>query len=206
MAEHERLLHAEIAACAHCASAMAAGPRPILQFSPTARVLIIGQAPGARVHAAGTPWLDPAGDRLRKWTGLSLREFYDSSKVALMPLGFRHPGHEAGGDSAQQLECGPLWQARLLAGLPPDLVTLLVGSYAQDHYLPRPAAGSLTENVRAFRSFGPALFPLPHPSWRSVGWERRNPWFARDVLPALARAVRARVPRSVPAQPRKMAL
>jgi uracil-DNA glycosylase len=197
MTESERSLHAEIVACAQCASAMPAGPRPILQFSATARVLVIGQAPGARVHATGVPWLDPAGDRLRKWTGLSVKEFYDPSKVALMPLGFCHPGHEPGADVAQRSECGPLWQSRLLARLPADLLMLLVGSYAQDHYLPRPAAGSLTENIRAFRSFGPALFPLPHPAWQSVGWERRNPWFARDVLPALAKAVRARMPRAV---------
>jgi len=202
MTENERSLQAEIAACVHCASALAAGPRTVLQFSTTARILIIGQAPGARVHAAGTPWVDPAGDRLRKWTGLSVKEFYDPTRVALMPLGFCHPGVEAGGDPTQRSECGPLWQSRLLAQLPADLLILLVGSYAQDHYLPRPAAGSLTENVRAFRSFGPALFPLPHPSWRNVGWERRNPWFARDVLPALAKAVRARVPRSAAVQPR----
>jgi uracil-DNA glycosylase len=198
MMENERRLHAEIAACRQCASALAAvGSHPIRQFSTTARILIVGQAPAGRVHFSGTPWLDPSGDRLRSWTQLSPREFYDPSKVALMPIGFCNPGHEPSRDPEPLPECAPLWQSRLLARLPADLLILLVGSYAQDHYLPRPAAGSLTENVRAFRSFGPALFPLPHPSWSSVGWERRNPWFARDVLPALAKAVRSRMARVV---------
>jgi uracil-DNA glycosylase len=142
----------------------------------------------------GTPWLDPAGDRLREWTRLTMKEFYDPARVALMPLAFCAAGHEPEPEpAAPRFECAPLWQSSLLAQLPADLLILLVGSWAQDHYLPRPAASSLTENVRAFRSFGPSLFPLPHPSWGTVGWERRNPWFERDVLPALVRAVRARL-------------
>jgi uracil-DNA glycosylase len=191
----ERTLQAEIAGCRQCASALAVvGPQPIRQFNPNARILIVGQAPAARVQLSAIPWLDPAGDRLREWTRLSLKEFYDPLKVALMPMTFCAEEHERGRQPDAHLECGPLWQSRLLAQLPADLLILLVGSWAHGHYLPQPAARSLTENVRAFRSFGPSLFPLPHPSWSHVGWERRNPWFARDVLPALAKAVRARLP------------
>jgi uracil-DNA glycosylase len=193
----ERSLQAETAACRPSTSALAVvGSRPIRQFKPSARILIIGLAPAARVQFSGIPWLDPAGDRLRAWTRLSAKEFYDPLRVALMPMTFRAEAHERERDVGAELECGPLWQSGLLAQLPADLLILLVGGWAQDHYLPQPAARSLTENVRAFRNFGPSLFPLPHPSWNSVGWERRNPWFESDVLPALAKAVRARIRRA----------
>jgi uracil-DNA glycosylase len=186
-------LHVEIAACVRCAAYLAAGPRPIVQFSTTARILIIGQAPGARVHASGVPWDDPSGDRLREWTGLSKSEFYDPAKVALMPMGFCYPGKGKSGDLPPRRECAPLWHDRILALLPADRLTLLVGSYAQAYYLPPDRALSLTEAVRAFSTFGPALFPLPHPSWRSVGWAQRNPWFDSEVQPALVEAVRSRL-------------
>jgi uracil-DNA glycosylase len=192
-AEDVRALRAEVAACTVCAPYLAAGPRPIVQFSATARIVIIGQAPGARVHASGVPWADDSGDRLRAWTGLSRETFYDPAKVALVPMGFCYPGKGASGDLPPRPECAPLWHDRILALLPADRLTLLVGLYAQARYLPRAAAGSLTQNVQAFRTFGPALFPLPHPSWRSVGWAKRNPWFEADVQPALAEAVRARL-------------
>ncbi len=185
-------LHAEITACVRCAADLPAGPRPIVQFSATSRILIIGQAPGSKVHASGVPWNDPSGDRLRDWTGLSRAEFYDPAKVALMPMGFCYPGKGKGGDLPPRPECAPLWHERILALLPADRLTLLVGTYAQAAYLPRAKGRSMTEAVRSFRDFAP-YFPLPHPAWRSVLWIRRNDWFDADVRPALARAVRDRL-------------
>lgn len=183
-------LKAEIAACTVCAAQLQAGPRPIVQFSATARLVIVGQAPGTKVHESGVPWYDASGDRLREWTGLSKAEFYDASKVALVPMGFCYPGTGTSGDLPPRPECAPLWHERVLDVLPPDRLTLLVGSYAQARYLPAAKKQSLTERVRSFASFGPQFLPLPHPSWRSTGWMAKNSWFESDVLPALQMAVR----------------
>ena len=177
----------EIRACTVCAKPLPAGPRPIVQFRPMARLVIIGQAPGSKVHQSGVPWQDDSGDRLRAWTGLSAAEFYDPARVALMPMGFCYPGKGKSGDLPPRPECAPLWHARILATLSDCRLTLLVGSYAQAHYL---ETATLTEAVRAFREHGPGVFPLPHPSWRSGIWMKRNPWFETEVLPALRAAVR----------------
>lgn len=193
VSETEARLHADITACTVCAAHLPLGPRPIVQFSATSKILIIGQAPGTKVHASGVPWNDQSGDRLREWTGLSRDAFYDPALVALMPMGFCYPGKRKGGDLPPRPECAPLWHPRILALLPKDRLTLLVGSYAQAHYLPRTGPKTLTERVQAFRSFGPAVFPLPHPAWRSVLWAGRNPWFEAEVLPTLRDAVRARL-------------
>jgi uracil-DNA glycosylase len=186
-------LRAEIAACRVCAAHLAAGPRPIVQLSATAQILIIGQAPGAKVHASGTPWQDDSGDRLRAWAGLDAADFYDPAKVALMPMGFCYPGKGSGGDLPPRPECAPLWHARILGLLPKDRLTLVVGAYAQAHYLPRRPGRTLTETVRAFRDLGPAIVPLPHPAWRVTLWMKKNPWFEAELLPVLAAAVRARL-------------
>jgi uracil-DNA glycosylase len=170
-----------------CAAHLDAGPRPIVQFGPASRIVIIGQAPGSRVHASGVPWNDDSGDRLRTWTGLTPAEFYDPANVALVPMGFCYPGKGKSGDLPPRPECAPLWHERILATLPDQRLTLLVGSYAQAHYL---KTKNLTDAVRDFRALGPTFFPLPHPAWRSVIWMRRNPWFEKDVLPALRKAVR----------------
>lgn len=188
----QRLRH-EIAACTRCAADLAAGPRPVVQFSATSRILIIGQAPGSRVHASGVPFDDPSGDRLRAWTGLTPDQFYDASRVALMPMGFCYPGKGAGGDLPPRRECAPLWHEAILQHLPPDRLTLLVGSYAQARYLPKGSGGSMTDAVRNFRAAGPHVFPLPHPSWRVVGWMRQHPWFEAELLPALQAAVREKL-------------
>lgn len=177
----------EIRACTVCAASLAAGPRPMVQFGPRSRLVIIGQAPGSRVHESGVPWQDDSGDRLRGWTGLSLAEFYDPSNIALVPMGFCYPGKGRSGDLPPRPECAPLWHDRVLATLRDRRLTLLVGRYAQAHYLKAP---SLTDAVRDFRAHGPATFPLPHPSWRSGIWMKRNPWFESDVVPALRAAVR----------------
>jgi uracil-DNA glycosylase len=186
-------LLAEIAGCRVCAAQLAAGPRPIVQLSATAPILIIGQAPGAKVHASGTPWKDDSGDRLRAWAGLDAAEFYDPAKVALMPMGFCYPGKASGGDLPPRPECAPLWHARILGLLPEDRLTLLVGAYAQAYYLPRRPRRTLTETVRAFRDLGPAVIPLPHPAWRVTLWMKKNPWFEAELLPLLAAQVRARL-------------
>jgi uracil-DNA glycosylase len=177
----------EIRACTVCSAALPAGPRPVVQFSPDSRLVIIGQAPGSRVHESGVPWQDDSGDRLRDWTGLSPAEFYAPAKVALMPMGFCYPGKGRSGDLPPRPECAPLWHGRVLATLTACRLTLLVGSYAQTHYL---KTRNLTEAVRDFRAHGAGFFPLPHPSWRSGLWMKRNPWFEKDVVPALRKAVR----------------
>jgi uracil-DNA glycosylase len=177
----------EIRACTVCAASLAAGPRPVVQFSPTSCLVIIGQAPGSRVHESGVPWQDNSGDRLREWTGLSRREFYDPATVALVPMGFCYPGKGKSGDLPPRAECAPLWHGRVLASLKDCRLTLLVGSYAQVHYL---KTRNLTDAVRDFRIHGAGFFPLPHPSWRSGIWMKRNPWFESDVVPALRAAVR----------------
>lgn len=178
----------EIRACTVCAKALKAGPRPVVQFGPKSRIVVIGQAPGARVHESGVPWQDDSGKRLRDWTGLSDEDFYDAAKIALVPMGFCYPGTGTSGDLPPRPECAPLWHDRVLGALKDVRLTLLVGSYAQAHYLPRKQ--SMTDAVKDFRSHVPAFFPLPHPSWRSGIWMKRNPWFEREVLPALRTAVR----------------
>ncbi len=186
-------LHHSIAACRLCEAHLGAGPRPVVQFSPSARLVIIGQAPGARVHASGIPWDDDSGKALRDWTGLDKATFYDPAKVALVPMGFCYPGKGTSGDLPPRPECAPQWHDKVLATLPDDRLTLLVGSYAQDNYLGK-AKASMTERVRAFAEFAPRFLPLPHPSWRSTGWMRRNPWFEAEVLPVLRHRVAGALP------------
>jgi uracil-DNA glycosylase len=176
-------------ACRVCAAYLPLGPRPIFRISATARLLIIGQAPGTRVHETGIPWNDRSGDRLRGWLGMDRDAFYDAARIAILPTGLCYPGRlPKGGDAPPRPECAPLWHARLLALMPAIRLTLLVGSYAQAFALGR---GAMTPRVQGFRAHLPRHFVLPHPSWRTTAWERRNPWFAADVLPALREAVAA---------------
>lgn len=178
-------LLAEIRACRVCADALPHGPRPIVAAGRGARVLIIGQAPGSKVHASGAAWDDDSGDRLREWTGLSRETFYDPQMVAQMPSGFCYPGKGVGGDLPPRPECAGLWHDRLLAQMPALRLILLVGRYAQARYLPRSFAASMTEAVRRHADAPPRLFPLPHPAWRSRLWMANQPWFAEEVLPVL---------------------
>ncbi|WP_114522013.1 uracil-DNA glycosylase family protein [Altererythrobacter sp. ZODW24] len=182
-------LHQEISACTICAKHLPHGVRPVTQFSATSRLVIIGQAPGSTVHASGIPWDDPSGDRLREWTGLSKQVMYDPEKVALVPMGFCYPGKGKSGDLPPRPECAPAWHERVMDALPDGRLTLLVGSYAQAAYLPETKKLSLTDRVRQFEAFLPGILPLPHPSWRSTGWMRKNPWFEADVLPRLQEQV-----------------
>lgn len=156
-------------------------------MSATARILIASQAPGTKVHESGIPFSDASGDRLRDWMGVSSEEFYNESRVAIVPMGFCYPGRlQDGGDAPPRPECAALWRKRLLAHMPDLRLTLLVGTYAQIHALGR---GKMTERVMGYRVHLPGVFPLPHPSWRSRHWATKNPWFGTDVLPALRSAV-----------------
>lgn len=184
-------LLAEIRSCRHCADALPHEPRPVVQAGAGARILIVGQAPGSKVHASGVPWDDDSGERLRDWTGLDRVTFYDPQRVALMPMGFCYPGKGSGGDLPPRPECAPLWHARLLAALPELRLTLLVGQYAQGRYLDAPKRQSLTEAVRNHSGATGPIIPLPHPAWRVRMWIGRNPWFESDLLPRLRARIAA---------------
>jgi uracil-DNA glycosylase len=180
-------LLSEIGACRACSDVLPLGPRPVLQITPTARILVASQAPGTKVHNSGVPFSDPSGARLREWMGISDEEFYDPARVAIVPMGLCYPGRTDSGDAPPRPECAPLWRSRIMAQLRELRLTLLVGSHAQ---IDRFGQGQMTERVRNFRDHLPAVFPLPHPSWRSQVWMKRNPWFEAEVLPELRLAVR----------------
>lgn len=182
-------LLAKIRACRVCEDALGFAPRPIVQAGPAARVLIIGQAPGSKVHASGFPWDDDSGDRLRDWLAMDRATFYDPDTVALVPMGLCYPGKGIGGDLPPRRECAPLWHAPLLAAMPQIALTLLVGQYAQAAYLPCDLRPSMTEAVRRHGEAPAGLFPLPHPAWRSRLWMAKHRWFETEVLPALRRQV-----------------
>jgi uracil-DNA glycosylase len=180
----DRLLR-EIRACRRCEAELPLGPLPVLRARPTASLLIVGQAPGTRVHATGIPWNDPSGDRLRAWLGLDREAFYDDRRVAIVPMGFCYPGTARSGDLPPRPECAPAWHPLLLPLLPSLTLVLLVGSYAQDRYLPEWRKLSLTERVARWREAPAPYLPLPHPSGRNNGWLRRNAWFEAELVPAL---------------------
>jgi len=179
----------EVNACRLCAGKLPHEPRPVLRGAETARLLIVGQAPGRRVHETGIPWNDPSGDVLRGWLQLDREQFYDESRIAIIPTGLCYPGTENGSDLPPPPECAPHWHPRLLQALPNIQLTLLVGQYAQAHYLGGRRKRTLGETVAAWRDFAPQFLPLPHPSWRNRAWLKRNPWFEAEVLPVLRRKV-----------------
>ena len=184
----------EVRGCTLCAADLPLGPRPVLRPSATARLLIVGQAPGTKVHESGIPWNDPSGDRLRDWMGICRETFYDRRRIAIMPMGFCYPGRlPKGGDAPPRPECAPHWHAALLALMPAVELTLLVGGYAQAHYLGSRRGRTLTETVARWRDFLPEYLPTPHPSWRTRGWVARNPWFEAELLPDLRARVAALV-------------
>lgn len=180
----------DVRACRICEARLPLGPRPVVQLASTARLLIIGQAPGSKVHRSGIPWNDASGDRLRDWLGMDRLIFFDDAKVAILPMGFCYPGAgENGGDNPPRPECAPFWHQGLLKHLPHIRLTLLVGQYAQRYYLGSRRKDSMTATVQAFSEYAPQFFPLPHPSWRSAIWMRKHSWFEMAVVPEVRKAV-----------------
>jgi uracil-DNA glycosylase len=179
----------DIRQCSLCAAHLPLGPRPVVQASAASRILIVGQAPGRRVHASGVPFDDASGDRLRDWLGLTKEVFYDPAVVAIVPMGFCYPGTGKSGDLAPRPECAPAWREQLLSRLARVELTLVIGQYAQQYHFPG-ASANVTELVRAWRRHGPDVVPLPHPSPRNNLWLSRNPWFEQELLPELKQRVR----------------
>ncbi len=179
----------EIRRCSVCAAHLPLGPRPILSAHGSACILIIGQAPGKRAHERGIPWDDLSGDRLREWMGVSKEQFYDRRKIAVVPMGFCYPGTGKSGDLPPRKECAELWHERLLAMMPSIKLTLVLSQYAQSYYLRDRRKGSLTETVKAWKEYRPAILPLPHPSPRNNIWLKKNQWFQEEVIPYLKRRV-----------------
>ena len=179
-------LKTEVRACTLCAAHLPLGPRPVVRGNTSAKILVIGQAPGTKVHESGLSWNDKSGDRLRDWMGVDREIFYNEDWLANIPMGFCYPGRlKNGGDAPPRPECAPAWHAPLIALLPNIQLTLLVGMYAHAYYLAETKKKTMTETVRSFGDYGPDVIPLPHPSWRTTGWQKKNPWFETDVLPVL---------------------
>lgn len=174
----------EVRACTACAAQLPLGPRPTLQAGSSAKIVIIGQAPGAKVHASGIPWHDQSGRTLRSWLEMPSAEFYDPQLVALIPMGFCYPGSTRSGDKPPRPECAPLWHERILALLPPDRLTILIGSYAHRRYMPDDS-GTLTASVSRWAEFLPSRIVLPHPSPRNRRFLTDNPWFESETIPGL---------------------
>lgn len=178
-------LFSEIRGCEVCKAHLPLGPRPIVAANPNSKIVIIGQAPGIKVHKTGVPWDDPSGKQLRKWLGVTDAMFYDESKIALIPMGFCYPGKGTSGDIPPRTECAPLWHALLLDKMPNVELVVLIGMYAQKYYLRNAAKKTLTETVAAYETYLPTYLPLPHPSPRNRFWLTKNRWFEKSVIPEL---------------------
>jgi uracil-DNA glycosylase len=171
--------------CRACEAHLPLGPRPVLRAGKTARILVVGQAPGVRVHTTGIPWGDPSGERLRAWMGVNTDVFYDESRIAIIPMGYCYPGRGNDGDMPPRRECASLWLDHLLAKLPQIELTLLIGQYAQRHFLAGRRKPSLAETAKAWREYAPQYIPLPHPSPRNQPWFKRHAWFEEQLVPML---------------------
>lgn len=183
-------LLSEIDGCRLCAMSngnpLPHTPRPVIQAAASAELLIVGQAPGTRVHETGIPWNDASGNRLRDWLQMEREQFYDPARIAIMPMGLCFPGQNArGADLPPRPECAPTWHDRVLAELPNIHTVLLIGQYAQARYLGKRRKSSMTDTVAHWRDYAPRYWPMPHPSWRNNGWLRKHGWFEADLLPAL---------------------
>lgn len=180
----------QIKACTICASHLPLGPNPVFSVSEKSRVLVVGQAPGTKVHATGIPWNDQSGKELRRWLGVDSGTFYDTDFFGIIPMGFCYPGRGKGGDLPPRPECAPQWHASLLEYMPHIELILLIGQYAQAYYLGRSRQKTLTETVRNYKEYLPKYFPLVHPSPRNKVWHKRNPWFEEDLVPELRERVK----------------
>ena len=180
----------QVRSCHLCAEHLPLGPRPVVRAQPGARLMIIGQAPGTKVHASGIPWDDASGKRLREWLQMDRETFYDENRVAIMPMGFCYPGTGKSGDYPPRPECAPLWHQQILQAMPDIELTLLIGNYAQKYYLKNHIQKTLTDTVKNYRDYWPDYFPLPHPSPRNNIWQKKNSWFREEVIPMLQENVK----------------
>ena len=180
----------KIQSCEVCKDALTFGPRPVVQLSIYSKIIIIGQAPGKRVHESGIPWNDASGKKLREWMNVDEATFYDPQIFSIMPMGFCYPGKGISGDLPPRSECAPLWHAQILKNLKSEPLILLIGQYAQRYYLKKACKGNLTETVKNYKDYLPQYFPLPHPSPRNQNWVKVNPWFMEEVIPDLRKKVK----------------
>lgn len=180
----------EIRGCTICAESLPLGPKPVLSYRPNSKILIIGQAPGTKVHETGIPWNDESGKRLREWLGVDQEQFHNPDLFAIVPMGFCYPGKGKSGDLPPRPECAPQWHQKIISELTEIKLTLLIGQYAQKHYLKTWDWMSLTETVKHYDEYLPYFFPLPHPSPRNRAWLKNNPWFEEDVVPSLQSRIR----------------
>ncbi|MFN7039400.1 MAG: uracil-DNA glycosylase family protein [Alphaproteobacteria bacterium] len=188
---NEEALKEEIKSCRTCAAHFMHTPRPVVKFSNTAKILIIGQAPGTKVHNSGIPWNDASGNRLRDWLNIDKEDFYDETKIAIMPMGFCYPGVDKyGGDKPPRKECAPKWHDKVRLFMPSIKLTLLIGSYSQKYYLKSEMKENMTQTVKNWRAYLPQYLPLPHPSWRNTGWIKKNRWFEEELIPELKKIVK----------------
>ena len=179
----------EIAKCSICKEYLPFGTRPIVTANKSSKIVIIGQAPGAVVHKSGIPWGDKSGENLRNWMGVNTVDFYDSEKIAIIPMGFCYPGKGKTGDLKPRKECAPFWHKKLLSRLKEVELILLIGKHAQDYYLKSTSEKKLTETVKNYRNYLPLYFVLPHPSPRNNIWQAKNEWFKHLVVPELHREI-----------------
>tara|TARA_B110000459_G_scaffold124337_1_gene136677 strand:+ start:1875 stop:2447 length:573 start_codon:yes stop_codon:yes gene_type:complete len=179
----------EISACTVCSEHLPLGPRPIVSAHPKSKIVIIGQAPGTAVHKTGIPWNDKSGENLRKWMNITTEDFYDATKVSIIPMGFCYPGKGKSGDLPPRKECAPLWHKTLFDNLEGVELILLIGKYAQDYYLEAKAKRTLTETVKNCKEYLPKYFVLPHPSPRNNIWQAKNEWFSKLIIPELQREI-----------------
>lgn len=183
-------LRNKIQRCEVCKEHLPLGPRPVIQLNPFSKVVLIGQAPGRRVHETGIPWNDASGRKLREWMNVDEAIFYDPDYFSIMPMGFCYPGKGISGDLPPRPECAPLWHPLVFKYFKHNPLILLIGQYAQRYYLKKRFNGSLTETIRDFKQFLPEYFPLPHPSPRNQNWVKLNPWFLEDVVPELQKSIK----------------
>ncbi len=175
----------EIRHCTICKAFLPLGPRPIISASSKSKIVIIGQAPGIKVHQSGIAWNDASGNQLREWLNVTHDQFYNPDNFAILPMGFCYPGKGKSGDLPPRPECAPQWHENVLDNMANVKLFILIGAYAQNYYLKDKASKTLTETVKHYKTFLPKYLPLPHPSPRNRFWQAKNPWFKREVVPEL---------------------
>ena len=183
------VLLGQIKQCTICVDNLPLGPNPVVTAHPESKIVIIGQAPGLKVHNSGIPWDDASGKRLRSWLNVTEEQFYDTKNFAILPMGFCYPGKGKSGDLPPRKECAPQWHATLFNKMPNTKLVILIGSYAQRYYLKDRVGATLTETVSNFESYLPEFFTIPHPSPRNRFWLSKNQWFEASVVPKLRRYI-----------------